>query len=123
MKQFAFFFRQSPLPLSEEQQRRRTEGVRAWATQQQQEGRRLDLRILTAECVRITRNAQSPADLPLVAALFFEEQDLDEAARIAQTHPGLHYGVDIEVRGWTPPAASPPVEANSKGMKPVGVKR
>src|SRR5580698_9829360 len=101
MKQFAFFFRQSPMPLSAEQQQRRSVEVRAWAIQQQQEGRRLDPKILTAECVRVGPNAQPAADSPLVAALFLEAQDLEEAVRIARTHPGINYGVDIEVRGWT----------------------
>jgi hypothetical protein len=34
---------------------------------------------------------------------FIEAKDFGEAVQVAQTHPGLRYGVSIEVRPWTDP--------------------
>jgi len=41
----------------------------------------------------------------VIALNFIEAADFAEAVKIAKTHPGLRYGVHIEVRPWTDPRA------------------
>jgi hypothetical protein len=43
---------------------------------------------------------------PVIALNFIAAEDFDDAVRIAKTHPGLRYGVNIEVRPWKDPRAS-----------------
>jgi hypothetical protein len=112
MKQFVLLFRQSPIHLSETEQKRRAEEVRAWALQQKSDGRKLDPRILGQENYRIGPAGKGgPAgetgDGPLIAITFLEARDFAEAVRIADSHPGLRYGVSVEVRSWAPPPAPP----------------
>jgi hypothetical protein len=39
----------------------------------------------------------------VLAFNFIEADEMAEAVKIANTHPGLRYGVTIEVRPWTDP--------------------
>src|ERR1700678_4081429 len=116
MKQFAYFFRQGPVDLSEEQQKRRIDEVRDWAVLRQTEGRRLEPKILTVDSHHVAPVALSPLQLasewPLGAVDFLEARDLNEAVQIAQTHPAINYGISIEVREWTVPSAAPLAGAN-----------
>src|SRR5262245_13856002 len=108
MKSFVLLFRQSA-PLSEADQKRRAEEVRAWALRLNGEGHKLDPRMLGEEKHRIGPNGKSdpssePQEAPLTAVLFVEALDFAEAVKIAQSHPALHYGViSVEVRPWTSP--------------------
>ena len=104
-KSFVFIFGQGSKTLSEVEQKRRTEGVRAWALQQQQD-RNFEPRILGAESEQLGDRADSVTnERPVIALNFIEARDFNEAVQIAQTHPGLRYGVNIEVREWTDPRA------------------
>lgn len=48
------------------------------------------------------------SDTPTVAAIvFFDSADRDQAVHIARIHPGLRYGVSVELREWTSPRESP----------------
>src|SRR5262245_47491751 len=101
MKQFVFLFRQDQSKqLSEADQKRRAEEVRTWAIRQNNEGRKLDPRILTGQNHRVNPDNQSgpaTADEGVVVAItFLEAHDFAEAVKIAETHPGLHYGVSVE---------------------------
>lgn len=112
MKQFVLLFRQSPTRLSEAEQKRRAEEVRAWALQQNDDGRKLDPRILGQENYRVGPDGKgSPVgetgDGLLVAITFLEAREFAEAVRIADSHPGLRYGVSVEVRPWALPPAPP----------------
>jgi hypothetical protein len=40
---------------------------------------------------------------PITALLFLEAHDLNEAVQIAESHPALRYGANVEVRPWAPP--------------------
>lgn len=109
MKPFVFVFRQGSARLSEADQRRRAVEVREWARRQNAEGRNLDPRMLDEESHRVEPGGRIGGNLPnrdgpLVAILFLEARDLAEAVSIAESHPGLRYGVTIEVRAWAPPA-------------------
>ena len=37
------------------------------------------------------------------ALLFLEARDLSEAAEVAEAHPAIRYGSEVEVRPWAPP--------------------
>jgi hypothetical protein len=41
-------------------------------------------------------------------ALIFDAPSQDHAVEIARIHPGLHYGVTIELRDWTSPRETAP---------------
>jgi hypothetical protein len=49
----------------------------------------------------ISRNGSS--DPSLVNIVFFDAPGEDDALEIARIHPGLHYGVTVEVREWSTP--------------------
>ena len=102
-KSFVFIFRQGSRKLSDEEQKRRTEEVRTWALEQIKQGRNLEPRVLSADTFRLGEGADSDSGAPVIALNFIEAADLNEATSIAQTHPGLRYGVTIEVRPWTDP--------------------
>jgi hypothetical protein len=111
MKQFVFFYKQGGTQLSDTEQKRRAAEVREWALRMNQEGRKFDGRILGAEQRQIVAtggidsNRQND-NQSLIAITFLEARDFAEAVSIAKTHPGLHYGVSIEVREWTAPPSS-----------------
>jgi hypothetical protein len=68
------------------------------------EGRGLEPRILNDECVRLGEtSAISTGEGAVIALNFIQAADFSEAVAIAKTHPGLRYGIDIEVRPWTDP--------------------
>jgi hypothetical protein len=105
-RSFVFIFRQGSRKLTEEEQKHRTEEVREWALQQVKDGRGLDPRILGEESLRLG-DASTVAinDRSVIALNFIEATDFSEAVNIAESHPGLRYGVNIEVRPWIDPRA------------------
>ncbi len=112
MKHFALIFRQHPTQLSEADQKRRSQEVREWALRQNSEDHKLDPRLLDQDGQRVEpkTNRGSTAngdDGKLVAVTFLEAHDIAEAATIAQSHPGRHYGVSVEVRAGTSPPGAP----------------
>jgi hypothetical protein len=103
-KSFVFIFRQGPTRLSDEDQKQRTEEVRDWALEQIKQGRNLEPRVLGDESYRLEEDARNQSDDGTVVALnFIEATDITEAVSIAKTHPGLRYGIRIEVRSWMDP--------------------
>lgn len=72
--------------------------------QQIREGRGLDPRVLDAEAAILGDDASDARDRhPAIALNFIHAADFDEAVKIAKGHPGLRYGVSIEVRPWVDP--------------------
>jgi hypothetical protein len=109
---FVFIFRQGSRKLTEEEQKRRTEEVGAWARKHIEDGHGLDPRVLDSESYRLgddTTGAES--DGQVIALNFIEGTDFDGVVNIARTHPGLRYGVRIEVRRWRDPRAQQPALA------------
>src|SRR5262249_6873181 len=112
MKHFVLLFRQNPTRLSEAEQKRRFEEVRAWALRQNDDGRKLDPRILGQENYRVGPDGKGgpvgeTGDGPLIAITFLEARDFAEAVRMADSQPGVRYGVRVEVRWGGPPPAAP----------------
>ena len=72
--------------------------------QQIREGRGLDPRVLDAEAAILGDDASDARDRhPAIALNFIHAADFDVAVKIAKDHPGLRYGVSIEVRPWVDP--------------------
>jgi len=106
MQKFVFIFRRGSRELTEEEQAKRTNEVRTWVAQQQKDGRNLDPRILADDSEQVGDGAPVANGYgKLIAFNFIEAENFDEAVKIAKTHPGLHYGVSIEVRPWLDPRA------------------
>jgi hypothetical protein len=106
MKTFVIIFRQSPPTPTPEERQRTASDVVEWAQHVNAEGHRLDPRILAPDGA--VRSEQGSASLPqnewpVTALLFLEARDLDEATRIAQSHPALRNRAVVEVRPWNPP--------------------
>jgi hypothetical protein len=121
MKEFAFIFRQTPHPLTPEQQKRRAEEVRDWAVRLRDEGHKLNPYILASKSEVIppdsaaSANDSVPVEAPVIALLLIDFPSVEEAKKAAQSHPGLHYGVSIEVREATAPAPVSPVPQTPPG--------
>jgi len=105
MKNFVILFRQSPRPLADADKQRRAEETGAWARRVNSAGHQLEPRILAPEsALRGPSNpATRPDAWPVTALLFLQANDLNEAARIVESHPALRYGAAVEVRPWAPP--------------------
>ena len=109
MKPFVIIFRQGPFPLSDAEKQHRAEETAIWARRQNEAGHKLDPHILAPESAHHgTRNsADRETDAwPITALLFLEARDLNQAAQVAESHPALRYGSDVEVRPWTSPVPS-----------------
>lgn len=100
---FVFIFRQGR-KLTEEEQKRRTEEVSAWARQRLNDDPSFDPRVLGEESSRVGDSVPT-IDGAVIALNFIQAADFNEAVVIAKTHPGLRYGVSIEVRPWRDPRA------------------
>jgi hypothetical protein len=106
-KSFVFIFRKGKRTLSEEEEKRRTEEVRAWALQEAK-AHELEPRILGDESYYLGDSDKgSSSDGTVIALNFIKAEDFDEAVKVAKSHPGLRYGVSIEVRPWADPRAQP----------------
>jgi hypothetical protein len=109
MPKFALIFRQSPFAMTEEVRQRRAKEVADWAGHLRDRGHTLEPHILAEEHATIALDAARPTESgdPIVAILVFDAANFDDAKQIASTHPGLHYGISIEVRPATIPAFPP----------------
>ena len=104
MNTFVIIFRQGPHTFTEDELARRQREVSAWARKQNEAGYALEPRILASESV--TAGAHAPGDWPLTALLFLNARDIEDAKRVAESHPALQFNVAVEVRRWAPPSLS-----------------
>ena len=106
MNPFVILFRRGPdFPATDADNRRRAAATGVWARSLNAAGHRLDPRLLASECVYrgLQHSDASTGAWPVTALLFLEARDLEEAARIAGSHPAVRDGVAVEVRPWAPP--------------------
>jgi hypothetical protein len=103
MKTFVIIFRQGPQQLTESDKQRRAEETVTWARTQNAAGHKLDPRILAPEGERRGSGNSASDGQPITALLFLDARDLTEATQVAEAHPALHYGSEVEVRPWAPP--------------------
>jgi len=115
MTEFAFIFRQTPIQLTDEQQKQRAAQVAAWATRLRDQGHSMHPYLLGKQPTLITLHdsAGAPSGDPIVAILIAGFSNIEEARAAAASHPGLHYGITIEIREasapqfQTPPPSQP----------------
>jgi hypothetical protein len=102
---FVIIFRQGPPTLTEADKQRRAEETGLWAQSQNSAGHKLKPYILAPESARHGQeNLTAEADAwPVTALLFLEARDLTEAAHVAESHPALRYGANVDVRPWASP--------------------
>lgn len=114
MKDYAFVFRQTPAQFTAEQQAQRAKDVAAWATHLRDAGHNMRPFLLGKEAVLLQPNGDSsstptsPSADPIVAILIANFASLDDAHQAAATHPGLRYGITIEIREATQPQFQTP---------------
>jgi hypothetical protein len=103
MKTFVIIFRQGPRQLTESDKKRRAEETVAWARARNAAGHKLDPRILAPEGERRGSGNSTNDGWPVTALLFLEAHNLGEATQIAEAHPAIRYGSEVEVRPWAAP--------------------
>jgi hypothetical protein len=108
MKHYALLFHATRTLTSEELQQRKLD-IAAWVNRVTDMGITLDPRALgdtaatlSAEGSEIVARKGSN-DPTLRNLVFFDSASRDQAVDIARIHPGLRYGVTVEVREWTSP--------------------
>lgn len=106
MSHFVVLFRRHPGALSAAEQAGLGRDIGAWARLHNEAGHRLAPHILAPES-RHAGPQREAEPLPVTALLFLEARDLDEAARVAESHPGMRYGFSAEVRAWSAPNPAP----------------
>jgi len=102
-------------PITPEELQRRGPEIQAWVKTVNGKGITLDPRAFGETLATfaqpqgdpVSRNGSS--DPSLVNIVFFDAPGKDEALDVARIHPGLRYGVTVEVREWSTPRA--PVSA------------
>ena len=109
MKHYALVFRPTRLLTTEEVKQRQVE-IAAWVQRVTSMGIALDPRnfgetaaSLFAEGGEVI-SREVPNEPTFATIVFFDSPSRDQAVSIARIHPGLRYGVTVEVREWTSPA-------------------
>jgi hypothetical protein len=108
MKHYALLFHTSR-SVTPEEQKQRTVEIAAWVKQVTEMGITLDPRSLGETAANFAAkgteiiSANGSIDPSLSNIVFFDSSSKDQAVDIARIHPGLHYGVTVEVREWTSP--------------------
>ena len=110
MKHYALLFHPSTSRiLTPEEQKQRTVEIAAWAERVTKMGITIDPRGLGETATTLSGKGSEVAlsngssDPTLTFIVFFDSPTKDQAVDIARIHPGLHYGVTVEVREWTSP--------------------
>jgi hypothetical protein len=108
MKHYALIFHSTRTLTPEELKQRQVE-IAAWVKRVTDIGITLDPRSLgeTAATLSAEGNEvvshEGSSDPTLSTIVFFDSPSRDQAVNIARIHPGLRYGVTVEVREWTSP--------------------
>jgi hypothetical protein len=112
MNTFVTIFRQGPRTLTPDDIQRRGQEVSVWARRHNDAGHKLDPHILAPARERrgsaMDDDAAGIDSWPITALLFLEARDLAEAAKVAEEHPAINYGANVEVRPWAPPTPVTP---------------
>jgi len=113
MHHYVLIFRPTRTLTAEEVKQRAVE-IPAWVKRVGEMGITIDPKALSPSAERLSQKdgriveEEGPADPTLTNLVFFDAADQEKALDVARIHPGLHYGVHVEVREWTSPAANPP---------------
>jgi len=108
MKHYALLFHTSRTLTPEEVKQRAVE-IPAWVERVTNMGITLDPRALGETAATFSGKGSDvipgngSIDPTLSNLVFFDSPSKDQAVEVARIHPGLHYGVTVEVREWTSP--------------------
>jgi hypothetical protein len=108
MKHYALLFHPTRTLTPEELNHRAVE-IPAWVKQVTDMGITLDPRALGETVANFAPEGseivsrKGSSDPTLSNLVFFDSASRDQAVNIARIHPGLHYGVTVELREWTSP--------------------
>jgi hypothetical protein len=108
MAHYALIFR-ATRTLTPEDQKQRAADIAAWVNHVTQIGITLDPRNLGDTVANLSSNGteivsrEGPGDPALITIVFFDAEGRDQAENIARIHPGLKYGVTVELREWSSP--------------------
>src|SRR5204862_5907068 len=99
MKSFALLFRPTRV-LEPVEAARRNDAARAWAFARRDEGSLQHATPFEEEGVRVTLDDLRSVDVlgTVGAVLILQAPDIAAAVELAKTHPGLPYGVEIDIR-------------------------
>jgi len=119
MNRYMMLFR-GTRALTESELEQRGIAIQEWVAMVRQKGINLDPRILEQRVGTYAQNNDvatfeaASKDSSLTAVVSFDAADDKTAEAIAEAHPGLRYGVVIELRRWLPPA---PVLARTEAIQ------
>jgi hypothetical protein len=115
MHHYVLIFRPTH-PLTADERKQRSVEIPAWVKRVSDMGIPIDPKALAPPAVRLSQQngsiltEEGSADPTLTNLVFFDAAGQEQALEVARLHPGLHYGVNVEVREWTSPAANPPAQ-------------
>jgi hypothetical protein len=108
MKHYALLFHTSRT-LTPDEQKQRALDIAAWVKGVTEMGVALDPRSLGETAANFSAEGgeivsrHGSSDPTFSNIVFFDCSSREQAVEIARRHPGLHYGVTVEVRQWTSP--------------------
>jgi len=108
MNHYALMFR-ATRDLTEEEKRQRATEIQAWVQQVREKGITLDPRNFQMAEANFygedgaVKTREGSGDASLTTIVFFDSEDREQAVNLARVHPGLRYGVTVEVREWRAP--------------------
>lgn len=112
MHHYVLIFRPTRALTADELKQRAVE-IPAWVKHVSEMGITLDPRALHPSAVRLSQQngrvvtEEGSPDPTLTNLVFFDAPGQEQAVEVARLHPGLHYGVNVEVREWSFPVAAP----------------
>jgi hypothetical protein len=112
MRHYALLFR-STRALTAEELKQRTVDIGGWVKLVTDMGITLDPRTFgVTEGHFFAKDneiisQETSVDPALTSVVFFDVSNRDQAIDIARIHPGLQYGVTVELREWTSPHETP----------------
>lgn len=111
MKHFALIFR-TTRTLTSEELKQRAQDIAAWVKEAEAQGIALDPRNFGETLTNLSSEGNEliskdgPTAPPLSTVVFFDAPSKEDVVHLARIHPGLRYGVTVEVREWTSPRES-----------------
>lgn len=108
MKHYALLFHTSRI-LTPDEQKQRSLDIAAWVKGVTETGVAFDPRSLGETAANFSGEGNDivsrhrSSDPTFSNIVFFDCASREQAVEIARRHPGLHYGVTVEVRQWTSP--------------------
>jgi hypothetical protein len=108
MTHYALIFHSTRGLTAEELAKRKIE-IAAWVKTVTEMGVYLDPRAFGEKVAYYTSEGgkgvlhEGSSDPSLINVVYFDAPSREEAIHIAEIHPGLHYGVSVDLREWTTP--------------------